>query len=75
MRAIRASELGSFSYCQRAWWYQRQGVPSENSGQLESGQKFHQAHGRQVKLTVFFRWLAIALTVAGFLLLLWGLGR
>lgn len=48
MRVIRASELGSFLFCARAWWYQQQGLPPQNQHQLTAGLQFHRQHGRRV---------------------------
>ena len=62
MRTIRASELGSFLFCRRAWWYQSQGVASQNQTELAGGSKFHRQHGRGVILAGLLRsagWLLI----------------
>ena len=61
MKTIRASEIGSFLYCQRAWWYQQHGEPSENTAELAGGSKIHENHGRAVLATGCLRFLAIAL--------------
>ncbi|MFZ2360644.1 MAG: hypothetical protein WA040_14995, partial [Anaerolineae bacterium] len=46
---IRASELGEYVYCARAWWLRRvQGVASHNVAALRSGQQAHDRHGRAV---------------------------
>ena len=47
-KVIRASDIGAYLYCRRAWWYRLQGYPPENQAALEQGTQFHQAHGRQV---------------------------
>jgi hypothetical protein len=62
MKTIRASEIGSWLYCARAWWYQRQGVPSSNQAGMDSGTLFHRQHGRSVfasTLTRLLGWLAL----------------
>ena len=61
MRTIRASEIGNYLYCQRAWWYQRNGVIPENNAQLASGLKLHTRHGRMVMTTGCMRVLAYIL--------------
>ena len=48
-RTIRASEIGSFFYCQRAWWYQRKKIPTINTAELAGGQDFHRLHVHQTR--------------------------
>ena len=71
MRKVRASELGSFNYCQRAWWYKQQNILSENQGAMEAGSHEHREHNRGVKLAVFYRWLALAVLVVAIILAIW----
>jgi hypothetical protein len=73
MRTIKASELGSFLYCQRAWWYQRQGEPSENAAALASGTARHASHARGVKLALVLKWLALILFLVGLAYVLLGM--
>ncbi len=65
MRIIRASELVTFVYCQRAWWYQSQDVASANSAWLDAGQAMHDRHGRQVILLGLMRLAGYGLMLAG----------
>jgi hypothetical protein len=37
MRPIRSSEIGSYLYCRRAWWYRKIGTPSEIKAELAAG--------------------------------------
>ena len=60
---IRASEIGSYLYCHRAWWYRKQGIESENQAEMATGTELHQQHGRKVIA-------AGLLQVAGYALLL-----
>jgi len=55
MRTIRASEIGSFLYCKRAWWYQKLGKPSQNQSFLDAGTNFHSEHGAHVARASLFR--------------------
>jgi len=48
MKTIRASDVSAYVYCQRAWWYQKNGQPSQNQALLANGQDLHQRHGRAV---------------------------
>jgi hypothetical protein len=65
-RTIRASEIGSFIYCQRAWWYQRNKIKPINVGELAAGQKFHQLHINQSRSANFLKviaWLLVIISV------------
>ncbi len=48
MRIIRASEVGTYLFCQRAWWYQLQGVEPENKAELAGGNEIHEKHAQSV---------------------------
>lgn len=67
-RLIRASELGEYVFCQRAWWL-RHVCRQEPEGQArrERGTILHQQHGRRV-------WFShLLLLVSAALLLIAGL--
>lgn len=68
MKTIRASEIGAFLYCRRAWWYTRQGVPSENQASLAGGRRLHERHGRAVLAAGCLRVLAYALLLLAIVL-------
>jgi hypothetical protein len=69
MRTIRASELTTFAFCQRAWWYQRRGEPSQNTRELADGLTAHQRHGAAVLQTGCLRALAYGLLLLAIVLL------
>ena len=73
MRTIRASELGTFLFCRRAWWYQSQGVSSENQTELARGSAFHRSHGRSVILAGLLRSAGWLLLLAALVVLAVGL--
>jgi hypothetical protein len=59
---IRASEIGQYAYCRRAWWLRRVGgVRPENVRQMKAGVQFHQQHGRKVQGAMWTRRLVFAL--------------
>ncbi len=74
-RLIRASEIGQYEYCARAWWLGRVlGYRSHNVEEMAAGAEEHASHGQQVVSYHHWRRLAYLLlslaTVVG-LLLFW----
>ena len=60
-RTIRASEISTYLYCKRAWWYAIKGVKSQNEHELASGREIHHQHGVNVFAAGFLRLLAYIL--------------
>ncbi|GEM_PF-1522630 len=69
MFSLRASEIGTYLFCARAWWYRRQGIEPQNQAELIGGQHLHRQHGRQVLLAGLWRVLAWVLLLAALALL------
>ena len=69
MRTIRASEISTFLYCHRAWWYHKQGYESDNLGELARGRELHYRHGQAVYMAGCLRVVAIGLMLAAVVLL------
>ena len=69
MRPIRASEISTFLYCKRAWWYQQKGTISTNVEELAEGTELHQQHGRAVLASGLIRNLAYGLMLVALVLL------
>src|SRR6185436_13791212 len=67
--ALRASEIGEYVYCHRAWWlHQVQGHASANVRQLEAGTATHARHGRLVGVSRGLNTLALLLLLAAIVL-------
>ena len=63
-RIIRASEIGQYAYCARAWWLGSvMGVRPSNIQDLERGTAAHEQHGQRLALAGMARWVAIGLLV------------
>jgi CRISPR/Cas system-associated exonuclease Cas4 (RecB family) len=69
MRTIRSSDIGNYLYCRRAWWYRKQGTPSENQVELASGTQLHTRNGRQVLASGITRTLGLILLLVAIVLL------
>ncbi len=69
MKVIRASEVGSYLYCARAWWYRRKGIESTNLAEMAAGAELHRLHGRQVIASTLTRLLALVLLLVALVLL------
>ena len=72
-RTIRASEIGSFLYCQRAWWYRRQNAPTINTAELAGGEDFHRqhvSHTRNARIIQTIAWFLLALAFTAILITL-----
>lgn len=69
-RLIRASEIGEYVYCHRAWWLGRiKGEASINVGEMSAGAGAHARHGQTVAAAgclqiAAYLFLALAVAVA-----------
>jgi CRISPR/Cas system-associated exonuclease Cas4 (RecB family) len=70
---IRASEVGEYVYCARAWWLRRvAGLEPDGLEQRELGTALHRRHGRAVVGSRMLVVLGAALMLAALLILLSG---
>ena len=66
---IRASEIGQYVFCQRAWWLGTvQGYRPVNDAALAAGSQAHLRHGRGVAALQRWQQMGYFLLVAGVLL-------
>lgn len=74
-RIIRASEIGQYLFCARAWWLGAvEGLPSAHQEEMLTGERAHRRHGRGVRGALILSrlaWtlLALALFIATLALL------
>ncbi len=67
---VRASDIGAWSFCNRAWWLARvQKAPHERPQQLDWGDQSHADHGRLMSRAQRLRRIGITLLVGGLILL------
>lgn len=77
---IRASGMGEYVFCARAWWLRLEGhEPTRGAGAREAGRLWHEGHGRRVSRAKQLRGLSVAcaylaIAVAVLLLLIWWRG-
>ena len=70
MRVIRASEIGEYLYCHRAWWLHHvEGLASANGPVMAEGTEAHAGHGRLVGVAGVLRSVALLLFGAALLVL------
>jgi len=69
MRTIRASEVGTYLYCARAWCYRQQGIESTNQSEMTAGTELHRQHGRTIIASGLTRILAVVLLLVALALL------
>ena len=68
-RVLRASEIGEYVFCHRAWWLHRvHGLESANRAQMQAGVAQHVAHGRGVQRAASLQLAAFALLITAVLL-------
>jgi CRISPR/Cas system-associated exonuclease Cas4 (RecB family) len=70
---IRASEVGEYVYCARAWWLRRvAGLEPAGHERREYGTALHRRHGRAVAGSRALMLLGIALALAALVLIVSG---
>ena len=69
MPVIRSSDIGTYLYCRRSWWYRKQGVESANQAELAAGTELHAMHGRQVLAVSIKRTIGLVLLMIALVLL------
>ena len=69
-RIIRASEIGQYDFCAKAWWLGSiEGVQPSNIRELQAGTTAHEEHGRQVQRASQMQLAAFVLVGLGVIVL------
>ncbi|MGD1994442.1 MAG: hypothetical protein PVI59_14710 [Anaerolineae bacterium] len=72
---IRASEVGRYVFCARAWWLGSvEGLPSTLQEEMAAGEGAHRRHGRRVRASVTLRrtaYLLLALALLAAFIAVW----
>lgn len=66
---LRASEINTYLYCQRAWGYQRQNIPPLNTEEMEGGVHLHEKHAASLRSAIWLRRLGLGLLLVALILL------
>lgn len=69
MKTIRASEIGSYIFCNRAWSYQQQGVETLNIAEMAAGTNVHQQHSEDVVTAGCMRTVAVVVLLGAIMML------
>lgn len=68
---IRASEIGEYEFCARAWWLHHvEGWETRFPERLQRGEVAHTRHGRRVETSRRLLWIGIACLVIAALIVL-----
>ena len=72
---IRASEVGQYAFCARAWWLGSvEGQPSTLQEEMATGETAHRRHGQRVRASVTLRrtaYLLLALALLAAAIAVW----
>src|SRR5258706_1280863 len=64
MKTIRASDIGTYLYCRRAWWDRLHGYESINQAELAAGSDLHHSHRRKVNSAGIYTALGLLLLLS-----------
>ena len=71
---IRASEIGLYVFCHRAWWLRRvHGHRPQNRSALAAGVECHARHGRAVRAALRWQRMGYLLLGLGILAAIWAI--